>query len=111
MGAMSRREGIVHIGIAEAREYFRQRRVVLLLARVIARILHEQALAGLGRLCRREPLAVLPVGEDESDRAAERLCERRRYGFERHFRHDLALGAIEMGEQDYRSTLVEQFAN
>ena len=62
-------ERIVHVQIAESRERFRERVVVLFLARVEARVLQEQNLAVLELLRRRDRVVAVRALDEHDTRA------------------------------------------
>ena len=110
MGAMRGGKGVVHEGIGQPGQPLGQGGVVLLLARVVAGVLEQQDAAigqrgggGLGLW----PDAV--IGPD--DGAAEGSGQGFHHGLQRHLRHALALGAVEMAADDNARALFGQFAD
>ncbi len=107
VGAVRRREGVVDVEIAERRHLGRERRIVLLLAGVIAGVLHQDHPAGRQRVDRR-PGGRADAVVGEGDRRAQQPGERPGHRLQRHLGHALALGPVEMGEQHHFRALPRQ---
>ena len=99
VGTMCRGKRVVHIEIGELRERRREARVVLLLLGVETRVLQHQHVAprnALGRLLGQHADAVL----GEAHALAQHFAQRRGNRCQRHLRHALALGAVEVAADD-----------
>ena len=105
MGAMGGRERVIDVDIAERGERFGKFRIVLLFARMKARVLQQQHVAVLqfrhGRL-RDGPDAIFGECDGAAEHARECCGER----LQRHAGHDFSAGPVEMGEHDDARPLV-----
>jgi hypothetical protein len=106
MRAVRGREGVIDVDVAESREARREVGVVLLLARMEARVLDKDH--GVRRL-RVDEGAVGVLGED--DLAAKRFLQRRLHDPQAHLRIGLALGSPEVCEQHRRAALRKDVRN
>ena len=99
MGAVRRREGIIHINFAKRRHGSGQFAIVLFLARVETGVLQQQNLALL-QPCYGSLRGAADAIAGEFHRKPQRGLECRHQSLQRHLRHNLALGPPEMRQQN-----------
>ena len=109
MGTVRGGKRIVDVDVAKAGKDADESRIVLLFARMKARVVHQQDVAGLG--CRdRGPMRPFsPIRGDELHSSLQALFERGAQRRQRVFGDDLAAGPLEVGEHDDDRVLVGEF--
>ncbi len=110
MGAVGGGEGVVDVDIAESGEHPGEDGVIVLLARVEARVVGKKDVTLVERLGGAVGGIVAPVGGDEDHGAADGAGKRRAYGAQGHLRHEPALGPSEMAQDDEACALVQKLA-
>ncbi len=109
MGAVGSRERVVDVDIAERRQRRRKFGVVGLFTGVEAQILQHHHVA-VGEIFHRRRGGRTDTVGDEGDRAAQAFAQRCRDRRQRHLRHDLSLGSVEMRQHHHPRAAIGQFA-
>ncbi len=105
---MRRAERVVHIDVAQGRQFPRELGVVLLFLGVEAQVFEQQHFAGRGlHGFHFRPDA---IGR-HLHRAAEQFAQARRHRLQTHFRIRLAFGPPEVGRQDDAGAVFERVLN
>ncbi len=110
VGAVRRREGVVHVDVAQRREGLGEARVVGFFLRVEAQVLQQGDAAGLQALRRRFRRRADAVRR-ETDLLAQDLRNLRHQGLQRHLRVRPALGPAEVGQQQHLRALGRKIAD